>query len=218
MRSAPVAAEVAFQHKCVHCAQLVQGELAPHICTACGMPQPVSVSEDYFSAFGIPRRFGVDRQELEKRFYRISRALHPDRFTGAGVEANHLSLKRMSFLNQAYGSLKDRARLREYLLECEGIVGEKPSIPAELAESWFEIQDLLMEDPEVAVRKLADFEGELNRLKEATERRLCSLEKEYDLQPAHHLLEKLAKELQSQSYLKSIEKDVERIKKNAYSN
>ncbi len=219
-------AVVVSQRKCAQCAHLLEGFLSIHVCSACGFPQPVSSSEDYFSALGMPRKFSLDRQELEKRFYEISRLLHPDRFTTSHSDAMSLSLKRMSFLNQAYGTLKAPVRLREYFLTLEGIqvsstgktVGGKTTMPIELAEAWFEIQDLWMDDPHNAQKKLIEFEIELNRLKRDAERNLISFEAEYDLHPSSQILERLAQEIQSQSYLKSIEKDVERIKKNANSN
>jgi hypothetical protein len=112
-------------------------------------------------------------------------------------------------------------RLREYLLTLEGFKvsgADKTGMPIELAESWFEIQDLLMEDPISAQKRLSAFEIELNQFKLQGESKLKILEKSYDDEPSPIILKKIAHEIQSQSYLKSMEKDVERIKKNAYSN
>jgi molecular chaperone HscB len=186
---------------------------------SCGMPQPVQPAENYFSVLDAPVRFGQDRSELEKRFYAVSRALHPDRFSTANMEARTQSISRMSFLNQAYSVLKNPVVLRDYLLKQEGVsVSGKAAMPAELAEGWFEIQDLLMEDPELAGQKLLEFETALKHQKESTENQIQSFEKEYDLHPERSVLEKLAREIQVQSYLNSIHRDVERIKKNAHSN
>jgi len=226
MRNVPVVAVQAFQLKCTHCGQLGEGFLSQHVCARCGMPQPVSSSEDYFSALGVEKRFTQDRHVLEKTFYDLSRALHPDRFTTAGSTAKNLSLSRMSFLNQAYGTLKKPELLRAYLLQLEGFqvspenkgIASKMAIPISLAESWFEIQDLLTEDPLSAGKRLTDFEGELAQLKQKSEDELLLLEKTYDANPARQILEKLAQAIHTQSYLKSMERDVERIKKNAYSN
>jgi molecular chaperone HscB len=183
------------------------------------MPQPIQSTESYFSVLGAPSNFRQDRVELERRFYEVSRALHPDRFSTARIEARTLSISRMSLLNQAYSALKNPIALRDYLLKLEGIsISGKAAMPAELAEGWFEVQDLLMEDPGLAQKKLLDFETELKHQKENTEIRILALEKEYDSRPERSVLEKLAREIQTQSYLISIQRDVERIKKNAHSN
>lgn len=183
------------------------------------MPQPIQSAENYFTVLGAPSNFRQDRAALERRFYEISRALHPDRFSTSKLEAKTLSISRMSLVNQAYSVLKSPAALRDYLLKQEGIsISGKAAMPAELAEAWFEIQDLRMEDPELAQKKLSEFEGELVHLKTEIDGRLQELENKFDSQHDRSVLESLAHELQTQSYLNSIQRDIERIKKNAHSN
>ena len=84
------------------------------------MPQPVRAEEDLFTALGLTRRFEVHLEDLEKRYYEISRLLHPDRFASA-KEANRNSTERMSLVNQGYATLKSPLRLRDYLLTLEKI-------------------------------------------------------------------------------------------------
>lgn len=172
--------------------------------------------EDYFSALGAPRRFAQDKAALEKRFYEVSRALHPDRFTGAAVQAKMSSVERMSFLNQAYRTLTNREHCRAYLLQLEGVQTSdpksKPQLPMELAESWFELQDLVMEDPAQAKSQLECFETELRALQQAEEDVLLALEREYDVQPRTELLHQISQRIQAQSYLKSLDRDVGRIR------
>jgi molecular chaperone HscB len=199
---------------CAHCSAEAQHQ----VCSQCAMPQPVLAEEDYFSILEVPRKFGLDRENLEKRFYNISRMLHPDRFTTFGSAAQDLSLKRMSFLNQAYGTLKNPNSLRDYLLELEGIKIRKPSVPSDLAESWFELQELMLEDPVTAEKKLVEFENELKTLKLSIQQKLAELEKAYDQEAVTSILEKIAQEVQTESYLNSLERDMQRMKKNGYTN
>lgn len=220
MQSAPVAVDPASQHKCrPGSRERLEDWRAGHLCPECGAPLPISDEEDYFSVFGVPRRFGQDRAELEKRFYELSRLLHPDRFTTTDLESKARSLARMSFVNQAYAALKNPAELRAYLLRCEGLNlksldSSKRQIPIDLAESWFEIQDLLMDDPIEAREKLVKFERHLASFEDQVLARLSQLEKDYDAQPSRQTLEEISKGIEEQSYLKSMKKDVERIKKN----
>jgi molecular chaperone HscB len=200
---------------CFHCRAALEGFLSRHVCAQCGYPQPVASGEDYFGAFGVPRRFSQNRAEIEKRFYEISRALHPDRFTTAGPEARKHSLERMSFLNEAYRTLRNPELLREYFLEQEGLKqqdGKTQQAPLELAESWFELQDALSDNPEEASAKVAEFARTLAESDESARRTVVSLEREIDEQPSRALLEKLAHMVGTQSYLKSMQRDVEKLK------
>src|SRR4051794_13563255 len=65
--------------QCGSCGQTLETLISQHVCTQCGMPQPVSAAENYFNALGVPVQFAQDRATLEKRFYELSRVLHPDR-------------------------------------------------------------------------------------------------------------------------------------------
>lgn len=181
-------------------------------------------NEDFFAVLGVPRKFQQNLKDLQKHYYELSRLLHPDRFSTAPSEVKQLSLERMSWVNQAYAILSNPSRLREYLLDKEGY-GEKnnPSAPPlELAEAWFEIQDLLLEDPAAAQTQLVAFEEQIHQLIEGADRRLFVLEKSYDIENSRTLLEKMSHEFRLKSYLMSMKKDVEkknleRIKKNANS-
>jgi DnaJ-domain-containing protein 1 len=128
----------------------------------------------------------------------------------------------MSFLNQAYSALKNPVVLRDYLLKQEGILSAHSSqtqsraqLPMELAEAWFEIQEVMMEsDPgdESYVHRLQEFENELTQAQVDSESKIRSLEAEYDLKSSHEILQQLGKEIQLQNYLKSIASSVAKSK------
>lgn len=168
----------------------------------------VSQSKDYFSIFDLPRRFQIDREALEKKYYEMSRTLHPDRFAGGGnAELQAQSLTEMSFLNQAYQTLKSPETLREYVLELEGVkIETKGQVPLELAEEWFELQD------EPSTEKLTTFETQLRDLGKTLQSELSEIERAYDTNPSHTLLEKLAAGGQKFSYLKSMSRDVQKLR------
>jgi molecular chaperone HscB len=184
----------------------------------------VSKAEDYFSVFGLSRQFALNRSEVEKRFYQLSRALHPDRFTAADLETKARSLARMSFINQAYGVLKSAENTRSYLIKLESNKSaaqdskSNASIPMELTEAWFDLQELILEDPTSARSKVEEFKVELSEYNDVLEKKMSTLETTYDSNPSQLILDQLTQELQTQSYINSMEKDLERLKKNAYSN
>lgn len=169
--------------------------------------------EDYFSVLGVPRLLRQDPKTLEKNFYIASRALHPDRFTLASAESKSVSLARMSFLNQAYGVLRNPTERRSYYLSLTFEKPEKKALVPELAEAWFELQEIVIEHPAQAGGKIAEFEVQIAAGKQQTQKLLLDLEIQIDQAPgAHELLVGLADALDRESYFKSIERDIEKMK------
>jgi molecular chaperone HscB len=75
---------------------------------------------DYFSFLGLPRKLGIDMNDLEQRYRALSRQFHPDYFYNASPGERRASLERSSYLNDAYRTLKSPAARLEYLLKLEG--------------------------------------------------------------------------------------------------
>ena len=84
-------------------------------------------SNNYFSFFSLPPKLRVDTVALEKRFYALSRRLHPDRFAGRTEAEQEAALAESSRLNDAYRTLKDPIARTGYLLKLEGIELEEQS-------------------------------------------------------------------------------------------
>ncbi len=98
--------------------------------------------------FGIPRKLRIDTDDLQRRFYDLSRQLHPDRFTRKSEREREYSLDASSLLNDAWRALRDRVLRAEYLLKQEGFdIGEQRSqdVPPELLEEVFELNMALEE-------------------------------------------------------------------------
>ncbi|MGB8933291.1 MAG: Fe-S protein assembly co-chaperone HscB [Anaeromyxobacteraceae bacterium] len=94
-------------------AEVRLGELA---CGACGKLQPVDRREDHFSLFGLPRVFGLEPAEVERRFRERSRLVHPDRFAKAEPRERRIALERATRLNDAHRVLRDWRLRAAYLL------------------------------------------------------------------------------------------------------
>ena len=56
---------------------------------------------DYFAVFGLPRKVGLDREEMERRFYELSRKFHPDFFQSATPAEQAKSLEQSALVNPA---------------------------------------------------------------------------------------------------------------------
>jgi molecular chaperone HscB len=134
---------VSTPRKCWQCGRAVEGSL---FCPACNSLQPPPA--DYYDLLGLERRLKLSADDLQKRFYELSRQLHPDRFMRKSETERQYSLDASSILNDAYRALKDPVKRAQYLLAQEGFdVGEQRSkdVPPELLEEVFELNMALEE-------------------------------------------------------------------------
>jgi len=121
----------------------------PHdslFCKFCNTLQPPA--QDYFRFFGLERRLRIDPADLQKRYYSLSRLVHPDRYQRGTPNEQRFALDATAILNDAYRTLKDPVARAEYVLKEEGIeAAERKSkrVPPELIEEVFDLNVLLEE-------------------------------------------------------------------------
>ena len=135
---------VSESHNCWQCSAPVSESL---FCRSCkSLQQP---SRDYYRVLGLPhRRLGLDPDDLQRRFYELSRLLHPDLFVRKPERERQYSLDATSILNDAYRTLRDPVKRAQYVLAQEGFdIGEQRSndVPPELLEEVFELNMALEE-------------------------------------------------------------------------
>ena len=192
-----------------------------HLCPQCRSPQPLRADEDYFTLLSAPRRFEQDLSALQKRFYELSRLLHPDRYTQAqDARLRAYSLQRMSEINQAYQTLRSREALLEHLLGSSEaphdpdphVPGAQVRIPMELAEEWFELQDEVLENPAGAVQRLQHLREVLNEKSQGFQREFEKFEKLYDSGERERALRELRRVRQESAYIASMRRDMDRIR------
>jgi molecular chaperone HscB len=127
---------------CWNCGQSVSSRF----CESCRALQPPS--PDYFEFLEIPRKLTLDAADLEKRFYALSRQLHPDLFSRRTAREREYSLEATAILNDAYRTLRDAISRAMYVLKLEGFeVGGQGTkdVPPELLEEVFELNMALEE-------------------------------------------------------------------------
>lgn len=88
-------------------------------CPTCGALQP-PLALDHFRRLGLERSYEVDRDELDRSYFRYQRLLHPDRFATRTAKERALSLQHATGVNDAYRTLGDPLRRAEYLLSLHG--------------------------------------------------------------------------------------------------
>jgi molecular chaperone HscB len=92
---------------------------------------------DPFERLGLPRRFSIDADELERQYLALSREAHPDFHSGSGAEAQADAETASAAINEAYATLKDPFRRAEALMELLGgpnVNAQKEMPPAFLME------------------------------------------------------------------------------------
>ncbi len=107
------------------------------------------MTREYFEFFGLPRNLTLDASDLEKRFYALSRKVHPDLYTRKSQAEQEEALEASAVLNDAYRTLRDPVTRLTYLLKLEGFdIGEQGTsdVPPELLEEIFELNMALEED------------------------------------------------------------------------
>lgn len=124
---------------------------------------------DYFAFLDLPRNLALDGKDLEKRFYALSRQLHPDLHSRKTQAERDQAEESTAVLNDAYRTLRDPIARAEYLLKLEGFdIGEQTTkdVPPELLEEVFEL-NMAIEDADVAQlesarRKFEGMQGEID--------------------------------------------------------
>lgn len=103
---------------------------------------------DPFATLGLPHRYDVDLASLEKTHRELSRALHPDKYAGAGASERRDSLDRAVAVNEAFRIVRDPVRRAEALFTLAGVpVGENveprsdPSFLMEMLEQREALSD-----------------------------------------------------------------------------
>jgi molecular chaperone HscB len=122
------------------------GSVSARFCDACKTLQPPS--RDYYVFFDIPRQLALNSKDLEKRFYALSRQLHPDLFSRKPAREQEYALEASAILNDAFRALKDPVTRALYVLKQEGYdIAEQGTkdVPPELLEEVFELNMALEE-------------------------------------------------------------------------
>jgi molecular chaperone HscB len=116
------------------------GSVSSRFCDACKSLQPPA--HDYYEFFDMPRQLAIDGTDLEKRFYTLSRQLHPDLFSRKSAREQDYALQASAVLNDAFRTLKDPVARALYVLKREGFdIAEQGTkdVPAELLEEVFDL-------------------------------------------------------------------------------
>lgn len=165
---------------------------------------------DYYELFGIPRLLNISLEDLQKRFYELSRQLHPDRFMRKPEAERQHALDMSSALNDANRTLKDPIKRAQYLLKLEGFeIGEQGSkdVPPELLEEVFELNMALEEmrgGDSTARPQLEQADSTFTRMMKEVDERLQALFENYDGAPQRGTLAEIRGVLNRRKYIQNL--------------
>jgi len=80
----------------------------------------MKLDSDDFELFDLPRRFALDRDELDARWRALQAEVHPDRFASEGASAQRIAMQWAVRVNEAYQRLKNPLKRAAYLCELNG--------------------------------------------------------------------------------------------------
>lgn len=212
------------------------GEDHPH-CWRCGhdpapdAPEPLSLFcqfcntlqppvPDYYAFFKLPRKLALDAAELQRKFYALSRLLHPDRYTRSSERERNYSLEATAILNDGYRVLRDPVERAEYVLKEAGFdIGEQRSrdVPPELLEEVFELNmalDELKSGDDSVVPQLAESRANFQQMLGGIDGELAAHFALHDgtqgREAQREVLERIRKILNRRRYIRNLVSEVDR--------
>jgi molecular chaperone HscB len=181
-------------------------------CRFCNSLQPPT--PDYFAFFNLDRHLNLDLDELQRRYYSLSRMIHPDRFQRGTPREKRFSLDATAILNDAFRKLRDPVARAEYVLKEEGFTpAERKSkrVPPELLEEVFEVNMALekLRGGDLSVRPAVETAlVKFRRLRDDADTELTALFAEFD-GGGREALAKIRALLDRRSYIDSLIEEVE---------
>ena len=195
---------------CWHCENPVE-EL---FCGFCHTLQ--SPPADFYSIFGIPRTLGLDLNDLQARFYKLSRVLHPDHYTRKSETERECSSQATARLNDAWRTLRDPVSRAEYVLTQEGFEASEQrakDVPPELLEEVFDLnmalEELRMGDSS-ARPALEQASKKFIGMRDDIDRGLANLFTRYDLTNDRAVLADIRSALNRRNYIRNLVQEVEK--------
>jgi molecular chaperone HscB len=183
-------------------------------CKFCNTLQPPA--QDYYRFFDLKRRLRLDPGDLARRYYSLSRMVHPDRFQRGTPNEKRFALDATAILNDAYRTLRDPVSRAEYILKEEGIEasGGGKRVPPELLEEVFEVNSALEElrGGDGSVRGMvAKSLGRFRELRALADKELDALFGQYDASGERDVLMKIRGALDRRSYIAGVIEEIEGI-------
>jgi molecular chaperone HscB len=113
----------------------------------------LKIDSDDFELFGLPRRFALERRELDERWRAVQAQVHPDRFAAEGAAAQRVAMQWAMRVNEAYRRLKDPVERATQLCQLAGVAIDRhdnAAMPREFLVQQMQWREALEEAIDVA--------------------------------------------------------------------
>ena len=102
---------------------------------------------NYFEIFGIPVQLKVDKKELPKKFFELSRKFHPDFYANSTPSEQNRALEITANLNKAFKTFQNPDETIKYVLQLKELIEEeeKYQLPPNFLMEVLEINEKLMD-------------------------------------------------------------------------
>ena len=102
---------------------------------------------NYFEIFGFPIQLRVDKTELPKKFFELSRKFHPDFYANSTPSERNRALEITADLNKAFKTFQNPDETIKYVLQLKGLLEEeeKYQLPPDFLMEVLEINEKLMD-------------------------------------------------------------------------
>jgi len=103
--------------------------------------------QNYFEFYQLPISFIINKRQLKRQFYKISKQYHPDFFAQATDAEQQHALEMSTLNNKAYRTLNDDEAIIKYVLQLKEVLveGEKYTLPPTFLMQMMDINEQLME-------------------------------------------------------------------------
>lgn len=102
---------------------------------------------NYFEIFGLPIQLKVDKTDLPRKFFELSRKFHPDFYANATPAEKEKALDITANLNKAFKTFQHEDDIIKYVLQLKGLLEEeeKYQLPPDFLMEVLEINEKLMD-------------------------------------------------------------------------
>ena len=102
---------------------------------------------NYFEIFGFPIQLKVDKTDLPKRFFELSRKFHPDFYANSTPSEKEKALEITANLNKAFKTFQNEDDTIKYTLQLKGLLEEeeKYQLPPDFLMEVLEINEKVMD-------------------------------------------------------------------------
>lgn len=133
------------------------------VCVGCGALQLAPAAVDPFGLLGLARRYHLDTNELETKYRKVARLVHPDKFVNKGAGERRQALLWTAHLNESRRVLSNALARARFLATGQAHPREQggPKLDSAFLAEMFDWRERDEEQPGVMRGLAAERETEL---------------------------------------------------------